>query len=339
MGNHPLTGLMAFGIAGWLLMVDPLIWRRWRLLLACAGLLAAGMAVYLYIPIRANIAPEPPLFYAHPRDWDGFRYLVFAEQFRGTFRAIPGVADTVVLIARESWQQLGLLFPLAGVGLAVCLLRRRALMLLLGTWFGVNWWFALGYINADIGRYYLVPLLCVALLGGVGAGALLDLVRDYRARLDPRRQTLMGVAALAVAAVVLIGPPVAAIPARLPEVDQSTDVAAREWLDEVGAALPANAVVVSWWSFSTTLWYGQYVEGWRPDVTVIDDRTMIDQDLGSAEDVLDRYVGQRPLYLIRLPSDLPRFRERYELVQLRGVSAGPVYEVRVLQSAGAWPNL
>jgi hypothetical protein len=50
-------------------------------------------------------------------------------------------------------------------------------MLLLTVWFAVNWFFALGYLNADIGRYYLVPILAGAVLGGLGAGALLDWIR------------------------------------------------------------------------------------------------------------------------------------------------------------------
>ena len=49
MGNHPLIGLMAFGIGAWLLFVDQDLWRRWRLVLGCIGLVALGMAVYAYI--------------------------------------------------------------------------------------------------------------------------------------------------------------------------------------------------------------------------------------------------------------------------------------------------
>ena len=85
MGNHPLIGLMAFGIGAWLLFVDQNLWRRWRLVLGCVGLLALGMSVYAYIPIRALIPPEPPLFYARPNTFERFRYLVFAEQFHDLF--------------------------------------------------------------------------------------------------------------------------------------------------------------------------------------------------------------------------------------------------------------
>ena len=45
--------------------------------------------------------------------------------------------------------------------------------------------------------------------------------------------------------------------------------------------LEPNAVIVSWWSYSTPLWYAQQVEGLRPDIFIVDDRTMLDLDLGA----------------------------------------------------------
>ena len=64
--------------------------------------------------------------------------------------------------------------------------------------------------------------------------------------------------------------------------------------------LPANAVIVSWWSDSTTLWYGQKVEGLRPDIFIVDDRTRLDDNLGEVWDVINRYLGKRPVFLDRL---------------------------------------
>ena len=64
--------------------------------------------------------------------------------------------------------------------------------------------------------------------------------------------------------------------------------------------LPLNAVIVSWWSDSTTLWYGQKVEGLRPDIYIVDDRTRLDDNLGSVFDVIDRYLGSRPVFVDRL---------------------------------------
>jgi hypothetical protein len=107
-------------------------------------------------------------------------------------------------------------------------------------------------------------------------------------------------------------------------------------LTTLGNELAPNAVVVSWWSYSTPMWYGQYVERWRPDVTIIDDRTMLDQNLGDAQQVLDSYIGKRPLYLIRVPGDLPRYQQRYVLKAVPNVAGAAVYEVEGYQP-GAQP--
>jgi hypothetical protein len=296
--------------------------------------------------------------YVDAETWDGFRYLVFAEQFRGTFRALPGFLDAIQSIGAETLAQLGLFAVLAIVGVLATAWRRPALMFLLALWFGVNWFFALGYINADIGRYYLVPLLAAAMFGGLGAGAIVDwferfisrssrpvaaapaCVDDYPdadipeeaapPRISDRSQTADGfvpVAFSALAAVVLLSATLASVPDRFRQVDSSQDHLARTWLDSVMPNLPEDAVVVSWWSYSTTLWYAQYVDRLRPDVTVIDDSTIVNEDLGNVNAVIDSYLGQRPVFLIRLSYDLPSFEERYVLTPLSGVLGSPVYRV------------
>lgn len=326
LGNHGLTYLLAPGIAIFVLTVEPRILRRPRLILACvAGLAVTTAALYAYLPIRS--AMNPPLDYGNPETWDGFRYLVFAEQFRGTFRALPDFGDALRTIGRQTLDQLGTFALLATIGVLVTASRQTALFLLVGAWFVVNWLFALGYINADIGRYYLVPLLAAAIFGGIGAGAIVDWVSDRWAARSGPAERFMGIVLATMVAAVLITPSLAAMPARFRLVDASTDHIARTWLDTVLPKLPADAVVVSWWSYSTTLWYALYVEHLRPDVTVIDDSTIVQERLGSASAVVDSYLGVRPVYVIRLPNDLPQFAQRYVLTPLPGVIGGPVYRV------------
>jgi hypothetical protein len=62
----------------------------------------------------------------------------------------------------------------------------------------------------------------------------------------------------------------------------------------------ADAVVVSWWSYSTPLWYAQHIEGQRPDLTIIDDRTRLDLEMGAITDVIDANLRLRPVYVIRV---------------------------------------
>ena len=71
---------------------------------------------------------------------------------------------------------------------------------------------------------------------------------------------------------------------------------------------------------STPLWYAQKVEGLRPDIDIIDDRTRLDLDLGRAPDVIDRYLGTRPVYVIRL--DGPDTDELTSLFDMTIVASG-----------------
>jgi hypothetical protein len=85
----------------------------------------------------------------------------------------------------------------------------------------------------------------------------------------------------------------------------------------VMAAVEPEAVILSWWSYSTPLWYAQLIEGLRPDVWIVDDRTRLDENLGEVSDVIDAEFPHRPVYLIRLdPGEIVRLESRYELERI-----------------------
>jgi hypothetical protein len=76
------------------------------------------------------------------------------------------------------------------------------------------------------------------------------------------------------------------------------------WAGVSGGCGVADGIgIVSWWSYSTPLWYAQLVEGRRPDIAIIDDRTRIDEKLGSLTDVIDANLGKRPVYVIRIDTN------------------------------------
>jgi hypothetical protein len=329
LGNHALTVLLAPGIAIFAFASSPALLRRPQVVLACAGAaLLTTVAVYAYLPIRA--AMDPPLNYADPSTWEGFSYLVFGEQFRGSFLSMPPLDEALRAIISWNIDALGFVALAAPLGAILLAGRWPALLVMLVAWFGTTWWFSLGYVNAAIERYYLGPLVVVSLLGGVAVAGLIDLaMRLGRARpeLSELRSPLVVMGAVGL---VFIGGALLSVPDTLPRVDQSDNRDGRRWVDSVMPRLERDAVVVSWWSFSTPMWYAQFVEGQRPDVFVVDDRTMLDMELGRAEDVIDRYLGQRPVYLIRLEGDLPAFHERYRLEPVPGVLpmwSGVVYRV------------
>jgi hypothetical protein len=118
-----------------------------------------------------------------------------------------------------------------------------------------------------------------------------------------------------VATGVLLAPAVLDVSDRARAADRSRDTIAQRWLDEVVATVEPNAVVVSWWSYSTPLWYGKHIEGRLPGVDIIDDRTRLDEGLGSPADVVNRYLGQRPVYVIRL-DDWAQLEEEFVIDHL-----------------------
>ncbi|MDQ3493403.1 MAG: DUF2723 domain-containing protein [Chloroflexota bacterium] len=349
LGNHALTLLLAPGIAAYLLIVEPRLLRRWRLVLGCvAALVLTTVALYLYLPIRS--AMDPLLDYADPQAWvhldaagnvvGGFRYLVLGEQFRGTFSPLPSLSEGISIIWRQIWLDMGPIALLSLGGVVAAALRWPRELALLGLWFVVTWVFALGYQNASIERYYLVPLLVAVVFAALLAAVVLEMVERYaewrRDDCPVERRLPRGVAIRAallrwlvpgVAALALLAPTLIALPATYDRVDASDDRAARVWLDATFQALEPDAVIVSWWSYSTPMWYGQFVEDRRRDVLVLDDRTILDAGLGDVHGAIARYLGERPVYLIRLPRDIEEVASRYELQPVEGLRFGDVWKV------------
>jgi hypothetical protein len=138
------------------------------------------------------------------------------------------------------------------------------------------------------------------------------------------------------AVVILLVPTALAIPSRFETVDARNDRAAELWVDRALRAMDEGAVIVSWWSYSTPLWYAQHVEGRRPDLVIIDDRTRLDEGLGDITDVIDTHLGRNPVYVIRDdPLEVALLAERYELVPIDGRDAHSLTQVVGRRASGS----
>jgi hypothetical protein len=369
--NHGLSWLAAPGIALFLIAVAPRILLERRLILTCAAFMFATIAIlYAELPIRA--AMDAPLVYAHPDTLKGFLYVALGQQFGGSLVDPFGALGTklgVIVNQLVSW--LGPVGYLAAIGVMTSLVRRPAFVLLAVAASLPMAFFAASYYNADLERYYLVPLFVAMTFvglgladavslsiwfvqvnwngdrgetrgaqGGAGAGieaaekATTDQATEHAAaeptaagdelgriaagpsldgtfsRGNPWWPVLLAAeAAVALAVVVasLTVTPVRA--ARSGSESGAVSLAGMSrdtWLNSMLApadkgGLPPNAIVVSWWSDSTTLWYGQKVEGLRPDIYIIDDsmRVPAGDNLGSVSSIVDRYLATRPIFLDR----------------------------------------
>ncbi len=315
-GNHSLTLLFALPIGLYVLAVEPGILRRRRFILTCVGVLVATMTVvFLELPLRAGPF-RADLVYGRPETWEGFWSIVLGEQFRGSlmdpFGDLGGKAIALVDRTFAAFGPLALLIP---GGLVATVLSRPRYALLTGAGLAITCFFAASYDNADIGRYYAGPILIawtwLAILVAVVVDAFVPVRHETAAR--------VGTVALAI---LLIVPTAVAIPSRHREVDRSAETEAATWVDLALDAVEDDAVIVSWWSYSTPLWYAQRVEGRRPDVAIIDDRTRLDEDLGDIYDVIDANLPQRPVYVIRAdPLEVSGLAGRYELAPILGPDA------------------
>jgi hypothetical protein len=325
MGNHSLTLLLAPAVGLYVLAVDPTLLRRPRAAAIAAGaLVLTVVAVYLELPLRAGPF-RAPLVYGRPETWDGFWYVVLAEQFRGS--VVAPFADlgpkAAALVARTvaAFDPLAVLLPL---GFAATVRRRPRYALLSGVAALVTCFFAASYVNADIDRYYVGPALLAWTWLAMLASALATALAPSLAAAGGRTTRFVAV----VLASAMLVPTGASVVDRFARVDRSRERAAERWVDRALERMERGAVVVSWWSYSTPLWYAQHVEGRRPDIVIIDDRTRLDEQLGGLTDVIDANLPVRPVYVIRVdPSEIATLDGRYVLEPMDGASAASLTRV------------
>ena len=318
-GNHSLTLLLAPAVAAYVIAVEPGVIRRWRLVAGCLAALSITLVVvYLELPLRAGPF-RAPLVYGTPDTWDGFRYIVLAEQFRGSVVDPFGNLDMKFqdLVARAG-REFGVLWILVPIGFLVTAIRRPRYALLTGIALGLTVFFAASYDNAAIERYYLGPILIAwTWLAMLVSGAVALLTRRRPAPAAGSVEAwLRPVAVGVIAAGVLLTPAVLDFSDRARAANRSHETIAQRWLDSVVDTVEPNAAIVSWWSYSTPLWYGKHIEGRLPGVDIIDDRTRLDEDLGSPVDVVNHYLEQqRPVYVIRL-DDWAQLEEEFVIEHL-----------------------
>jgi hypothetical protein len=349
LANHSLTMMLAPGIALFVLAVAPGIILKWRVILTCVVVLA-GTAILLWLELPIRAAMHAPLVYAHPDTWNGFMYVITGQQFGGippTIGADLQAKYAQVMTLISSW--LGPLGCVAAIGLGTSVVRRPRYVVLSLLAAAMTAGFAAAYANSDLERYFLVPVFVAFTFVGLGLADMVSLgvwVIDVARARFARPAAVSGVerapsdgfawqafALLAVEALVaaaIIVATVTIVPERqhVPDaahpggVSQADQTSRESWMRAVLApadqgGLPADSVIVSNWYDSTTLWYGQLVEGRRPDVFIVDDtmRVPAGDNLGDVWNVIDTYLGHRPVFLLRFPwncdgmDNLSRFYE------------------------------
>lgn len=340
-GNHSLTLLLGPPIALFVLAVEPAILRRPRFIAACLGAFAIPtILVRFEMVLRAGWF-RAPFVYADPSTWSGFWYVTLGQQFHSWLTdPLSGWSERLLALTDRTVGQFGDLSALVVLAFVVTIVRRPRYALLSGSATLLTIFFNSVYPDGAIDRYYIGPALIAWTWLAILAGTVVELIVDAVLETWPGASARVRQGWSAAATVVLIGlllwPTATTFRSRAAAVDDSGDVAAQRWTDEVLTILEPNAVVVSWWSYSTPLWYATIVDHRRPDITIVDDRNRLDQNLGELDQVIARFLPTRPVYLIRNgTSELPAVEAKYQVVGVGRAYAGNLLQVHPLATGSS----
>ncbi len=258
LGNH-LT--LILGVPAFFLLLWPerRRWLRLRVLLPAFLFVLAGLAVYVYLPLAAR--GDPPVNWGNPRTWEGFLWVVTGRQYQQfAFGLDP--AAVPARLANWTWL-LGDQFGWWGLALALAggaWLWRRDRAFALGSlaWMALVGTYAFFYDTGDSQAYLLPALVLLAAWWAEGARGLLRIVASWR---QDRVQ---------VALVVLLLLPLVSLGLHWQAADPDDDWLVHTYIRQTLAGVePGSLVVVRGDGPTFALWYGQYVEDKRPDVSVV----------------------------------------------------------------------
>ncbi len=228
-------------------------WKGW----AWAGLgLAAGLLVFLVLPIR--VLGGSPVNWGDASTLNGFWWLVSAQLYHGYAFALPlsslgaRLAAWASLVVRQ-FTPVGALFAAWGLWQLFKFQRGQAFaMLAMFAGWSV---FAIGYNTTDSYVYIVPALVLGAVWLGVGLAEMLGRARWH----------------LALQVVVALALPLAELLLGWSAVDVHTDRVAVTFGQTVLEQAPPHAILVTARDAHTfTLWYFRYARSQRLDVSVVD---------------------------------------------------------------------
>ncbi|MCU0500792.1 MAG: DUF2723 domain-containing protein, partial [Anaerolineae bacterium] len=304
-----------------------------RHLITLSLLVLAPLLLYVTIPLTApatpyvhvQVGPNQTLELYKPT-LDGFLNYVTGREFESEFRSPMGALGRVLpglrlLAAEVTWPGV----VLGVLGLIWLARRSRPLLVLTGLGFLTLFIFNLFYGIGDIAVYYIPLYALWALWIACGVGGIIAAVRRGLSRTeDGGRKTGDGrplpgsvspghLVTLSLCLLALLLPLYLLLTNFVP-VDQSRNTAARDfWEATLAQPIPQNAILVTNdRDEMMPLWYMQYVEGQRPDLTglfPLIQPTPDWADVGASTDAALR--SGRPVLLIK---EMPGLDIKFKLM-------------------------
>jgi hypothetical protein len=230
----------------------------WKRILWMAVPFAAGLSVYLYLPLRA--AEQPLLNWGNPVTWDAFFRHTSAKQYSVWLFSSGGTTKRqlsyFLSVLPGEFAYAGLALALAGVwGL---FRRHRKLFLFTALLFLGCVLYAINYDIHDIDSYFLLAYVTVGIWAAFGAREILVAATGKAAR--------NVVASLAILCAVVEGV------VHAPQVSLRDLTLVEDYTSDMLRSVGPNALVITyqWDYFVSASYYLQHVEGVRPDVVIID---------------------------------------------------------------------
>jgi hypothetical protein len=314
--NH-LLALTVVPIVILFVLVDARSRLRERpiLIAQAAALVVLGLAPYVFLPIRGLFGPAA--IYGKFLTWQGVSSLVTGADLRSQmhFTSADDLVKTwndVPDVLAQFRDRSNLVFVVGGlIGAGIQAVRDRWLFAMLGLIVVVDIFFFANYVG-DLDHYLLVTWLAFAIWLAIALEAVIDWLEHHVVKTSVAR----GAALLALVL------PIAILGTNLATYDESQNHVGEEFARSVFAALPQDAVLLTYWDALTNLGYVHCIDGERPDVAFrsfdVTARVVCDPVDGSLEDV----ARERPLFaLFAAPSELDAVRGSFDLVP------GPVLDV------------
>ncbi|MCK4661141.1 MAG: DUF2723 domain-containing protein, partial [Phycisphaerae bacterium] len=277
MCNHHVIALAGLAVVAWIVLLEPRLVLRWRLVLGCISMFAVGLLPYAYLPIRAKA--QPPINWGDPSTPQRFREHVTRAHYGAIGpmkvadpRSLKRLGPQVGYLAQSLGDDMTWWLAGAGlVGLVGLAWWDRRILLLLLLWLAcTGLLFALlANYDADrtsrwVMRVFLIP---VPLGLAISLAFLLErLCGLVKRRLGDKRLT-----ARAVVVVLIVAAPVVQVAAHWRQCDYSDYWYAHDHARNLLSYMVHDAMVFpSGDHTSFPLVYLVMVEGRRPDVLVAD---------------------------------------------------------------------
>lgn len=158
MCNHHTIALAGVGVVAWILLLQPRLAVRWRLVLGCWGMLVLGLVPYVYLPVRASA--DPAINWEDPSTMTRFVEHVTRHQYGAVGpmktaepRSIARIGTQLGYLASSIEDDLTpWLLGASVIGLLVTALKDRRVLLLLLLWIAGSGLLFVILANYDLDR-------------------------------------------------------------------------------------------------------------------------------------------------------------------------------------------